>query len=425
MNKAAVAAVEELAPAFTALFSKIGEDSRDGKGVTRDAFGPRETRAATTIAEFARGEGLDTGFDHGGNLHITPRGQYERAPEILIGSHLDSVPVGGNYDGLAGVIAGVVILSALQRTGATMPPIRVLGFRGEESPWFNTAYLGSKLLLGALTHEELKTLRRFDTGKSLAEHIAALGMKVPAGRLPATVPLERVRAYFELHIEQAPLLENLGRPLGVATAIRGNIRYPHAQCFGRYAHSGAVPRAYREDALMASAKLITYADEVWRGLIEAGNDDLVFTCGIFHTDSSEHAMTKVPGEVSFSLNIGATKNDVMESMRRSLADRAEELAREHKVRFDFGERVGTPAVDLDARLAAAVTRAGEDIGIAPIRMPTVGHDAAMFQRRGIPSSVLLIRNANGSHNPAEHMEMTDFEAGVKVLTSAVCALSDR
>jgi N-carbamoyl-L-amino-acid hydrolase len=422
MQKSFAKFIDDSTPALARLFEKIREDSRDGEGVTRDAFGPRETQAAKTIEAFAHSQGLQTSSDCGGNLHISRPGQIDRAPEIIIASHLDSVPVGGNYDGLAGVIAAVAVLSALKDDPATANTVlRGIGFRGEESPWFSQAYLGSKLLLGEFSRNDLDGLRRFDTGKTLAEHIAALGIDLPQEQFSPAIPLDRLKAYFELHIEQAPLLENLGRPLGIATAIRGNIRYPFAKCFGHYAHSGAMPRQFRQDALIASARLITFADDRWQQLIAAGNDDLVFTCGIFQTDAAEHTMTKVPGEVTFTLNIGATRDDVMEELQNSIATRAKELERQHTVRFDFGKRVGTPAVDLDRSLVSAVEAAGEEIGIAPYRMPTVGHDAAMFQRRGIPASVLLIRNTNGSHNPKEHMDMSDFIAGTKVLASAISA----
>jgi N-carbamoyl-L-amino-acid hydrolase len=420
MTEAIVGTIESLTPALTALFAKIREDSRDGEGVTRDAFGARETQAGETVAAFAQRRGFETSTDHGGNLHITPAGQMAYAPEIVVGSHLDSVPVGGNYDGLAGVIAGVAVLAALKRSGATkLCSVRVLGFRGEESPWFGHAYLGSRLMLGEFTHDDLAGLRRFDTGKTLAEHITGLGIKLPKGTLGPTVALDKLKAYFEMHIEQAPLLENMERPLGIATAVRGNIRYPFAKCFGGYAHSGAMPRRFRRDALIATAKLVAFADDRWQELIDAGNEDLVFTCGIFQTDSAEHSMTKVPGDITFTLNIGGIKNDVMDEFHRNILYRAGELAKAHDVRFEFGKRAGTPAVDLDASILSRVEDAGRAFGMTPFRMPTVGHDAAMFQRRGIPTSVLLLRNANGSHNPKEHMEMADFEAGAKVLASAI------
>ena len=197
MNASLSSSIEKLTPALAALFDKIRDDSRDGEGVTRDAFGPRETQAAITVEAFAKREGLETSYDHGGNLHIMPPGQGSAPPEIMIGSHLDSVPIGGNYDGLAGVIAGLAVLSALTREGADKKRnLRVIGFRGEESPWFSQAYLGSKLLLGEFTHEDLVALRRFDTGKTLAEHIAGLGIKLPNGKLRPDGPSQQNEGLF-------------------------------------------------------------------------------------------------------------------------------------------------------------------------------------------------------------------------------------
>jgi N-carbamoyl-L-amino-acid hydrolase len=343
---------------------------------------------------------------------------------VLIASHLDSVPRGGNFDGLAGVIAGVLVLAALRQTGAaTERNIRALGFRCEESPWFGTAYLGSKLAAGALTLADLDTLRRFDTGRSLADHLRALGVRVesPPIGVPQIAP-KRIRAYLELHIEQGPLLEANDTALGIATALRGNIRYPFAKCLGRYAHSAAVPRHLRSDAAIATAKLIAHADAQWQALIAAGHDDLVFTCGILHTDAGEHAMTKVPGEVTFSLNIGATTDAPMAALHDAILKRTDELSAEHGVRFALGARVGTPGFGLDPAIRDTAAAAARDLGIPARPMPTVGHDAATFARLGVPAGVLLVRNSNGSHNPAEDMAIADFLLGVHLLAETALRL---
>jgi len=414
--------IDELMPELTVLFDQVARDSSDGKGVTRDAFGPRETQAAKILATFANKMGFETTYDCGGNLHVARAGHVNDPPKIIVASHLDSVPVGGNYDGLAGVIAGIATLRVLEDKGPASENLRVIGFRGEESPWFGQAYLGSKLLLGELSHADLQTLRRFDTGRTLGEHLQQLGMKLPDGKLQPLIPLNSLKAYFELHIEQAPLLEHLGLPVGIATAIRGNIRHPYATCLGEYAHSGAVPRHLRHDAVMATAKVLSFADEYWRQLINAGHDDVVFTCGIFQTDSAEHTMTKVPGQVTFSTNIGSISNQVMEEMEAAITRRAAELAVEHGVEFDWGKRVGTPAVNLDTSIMRLANTIGQEIGIEPHQMPTVGHDAALFQRRGFPTAVVLIRNANGSHNPSEHMDMNDFALGASLMASIISAM---
>ena len=378
------------------------------------------------LVDFARKRGLWAGYDRVGNFTATLADEAEAGCDIIIGSHINSVPRGGNFDGLAGVIAGLGVLLALQSAKVTAPAgvLRVLGFRGEESPWFGTAYLGNKLFLGQLPFAERERLRRFDTGRSLNQHLQDLGVDIAsAGRAPV-IALDRLKAYFELHIEQAPLLEAMGRPVGNATAIRGNIRYPVAKCFGEYAHSGAVPRHLRSDAVVATAKLIAFADEMWRALIDNGkNDDLVFTAGILQTNSGEHAMTKVPGEVTFALNVGGTDNKVMQELHAAIINEANRLAEEHRVRFELGDRVGTEGILLDERIISIVEQAGKEVGLAPHLMPTVGHDAAMFARAGVMSAVILVRNQNGSHNPEERMEFHDFISALKLMCASVMALA--
>ena len=195
-------------PAASGVFDDIKAASRGAVGVTREAFGERETRAAELVQVFARAHGLETGYDHVGNLEVVLRGNNASAAEVVIASHLDSVPLGGNYDGLAGVVAGVVAAAACKRAGLTPArTFRTIGFRGEESPWFGTAYLGSKLRLGELTRADLERLKRSDTGRSLADHLLELG-RCPDDREIADKRLrpEQVAAYLELHIEQGPLL---------------------------------------------------------------------------------------------------------------------------------------------------------------------------------------------------------------------------
>ena len=423
MSDALVNAVNDLKPSLTDLFARIADQTGDEHGISRASYGEAETAAGESLIAYARERGLDAGYDRVGNATFTAPGRFEAAPKILIGSHLDSVPRGGNYDGLAGVVAGIGTLVALKEYGsAAQQGVRVLGFRGEESPWFGTAYLGSKLFTGQLSVSDTDAMRRSDTGRTLTEHLDEIGVARSQIDGKPAVGLDRVRAYLELHIEQGPVLVDLARPVAIATAIRGNIRYPFAKCYGSYAHSAAVPRRLRADAMIATAKLITFADEQWRRELDAGHDDLVFTCGICHTDSAEHSMTKVPGETSFSLNIGSISDDVMDRMHQSLMDKARVLSEEHHVRFELGERVGTGAVALDSAVNDGIASSSRAIDIEPHRMATVGHDAAIFARMGIPAGIILIRNAKGSHNREEEMEMDDFMDGLKVLAASVDAM---
>lgn len=415
MHDEICAAIEDLIPEAARLFERIRCRTEVDGGIVRAAFGEGETAAAEDLAQFSQRHGLTAISDHVGNLHVTMGPATER--EVLLGSHLDSVPNGGNFDGLAGVVAGLVAQAAIARTGIRpAQAIRTIGFRGEESPWFGTAYLGSKLLLGLIGEDELDRQMRHDTGLSVREHLRLLGHNVVGTELCEKRMLpERVASYLELHIEQGPLLESRGVPVGLATAIRGNIRYPFARCRGQAAHSAAAPQHLRSDAVVATAKLVASGDREWSRLAREGHDDLVFTCGIFQTDPAEHAMTRVAGSVRFSLNIGATSDALMEEFHALLMGSVAEISREHRVEFELGERVGTPAVQLDQDLLTAIETAAAEAGIDAVRMPTVGHDAAMFARLGVPTSVILVRNQNGSHNPSEDMRMSDFCEAAKLL----------
>ena len=400
-----------------ALMVAIGRRTAGHPGITRAAYGAGEQLAMLAVADFATAQGLAVSWDAFGNQHVVLPGEDTDAPAVVVGSHLDSVPNGGNFDGLAGVAAGLAALLAVHRSG-TRPrrTLRLVALRGEESPWFGTAYLGSRLLLGRSSFTEIGALVRFDTGDTLAHHLAALGPMQPVAP-----PLDASTAacYFELHIEQGPLLEGADVPLGIATALRGNVRFPVARCLGAYGHSAALPRAFRQDAVLAVSELALGLDAHWQQRVTAGDDNLVVTIGKFSTDPAQHAMTKVAGEVTFSINIGATDPARMAEAQQVLDGLIERISRERRVRFELGGAVGTAPIPLDPALIAAVESGAAAIGAGFIRMPTVGHDAAMFAQAGIPACVLLVRNANGSHNPHETMAQADFAIAGRVLAMAL------
>jgi len=384
-------------------------------GITRAAFGEGEQVAMEAVSAFAAAYGLPVERDGFGNHHVLLPGTDPAAPAVAAGSHCDSVPNGGNFDGLAGVAAALAVLAAAKTSGTwTRHPLRAVAMRGEESPWFGTAYLGSRLMLGRSPWAVIGGLTRRDSGQALAGHLRALGYDPD---VPRVLEPARVSAFFELHIEQGPLLEARGTPVGIATACRGNIRFPDARCHGAYGHSAALPRAYRSDAVLAVAELALALDTFWAGL--ADDDNFVATVGEFGTDRAQHAMTKVAGEVAFTLNLGATNPATLAAVRGVLADAVSRIGRERRVVFDLGDEAGTAPVSLDAGLRGLLADSAAAAGFEPLAMPTVGHDAAMFALSGIPAAVLLVRNQNGSHNPDEAMDQADFTAGVTVLAGAM------
>ncbi|MFD1711939.1 Zn-dependent hydrolase [Ottowia sp. GY511] len=416
------AEIDELDNLAEELFARIADKSRDGEGITRPAYCDQETAAGSVLCEFFEAEGLHCGQDAVGNFEYELEGM-DNEKVVLMGSHLDSVPMGGNYDGLAGVVAGVLLQVACKRRGIVPKyKLKTIGFRGEESPWFGTAYIGSRLLLGEFNGDQLTSLKHRITGKTLAQHLIDLGVDIDIQALgKGQIDVQQVKAYLELHIEQGPLLEAEGIPIGAATAIRGNIRHPFASCRGEYAHSAGVPRHLRKDAVTATAHLVAAADRFWQELLSAGgNDDLVLNIGIFSTNPTEHALTKVPGEVTFSLNVGGTNNAVRDQLYENILTEAARIENEFGVSFDLGTRVGTDAVQLDDDLMSKIEKTACELGFGVRRIPTVGHDAALFARAGVPSGMVIVRNQNGSHNIHEAMKTKDFLSGIKVL--ARCAL---
>ena len=419
--------VEGRMPFAADLFEAIRAETADFEGVTRPAGRAADQAAAARLAAAAREIGLETRFDAAGNLLCTLPGRDRQIPGILTGSHLDSVPVGGNYDGLAGAMAGLVALAAIRDAGQVPAcDLTMIGTRAEESVWFGVAYLGSRLAVGALPADELDRLVRSDTGRTLAAHMDELGFDVAALKstaAPAITPAN-TRAFLELHIEQGPILVGEAVPVAVPTVIRGNLRYPYARCRGRYDHSAATPRAYREDALLATVELVQALETYWIEQDAASVPDTVFTVGKLFTEADQHAMTKVAGRTDFTLNFGGTTKAFLEDCRIRTETLAREIGAARRVSFELGENVGSDPTPLDPALRGLLEKSADELDIPRATFATVGHDASIFARAGIPSAMVLVRNEAGSHNPAETMDLADFAAGTKVLATTMATLAE-
>lgn len=402
------------------LFDELRELSADGPGVSRPSFGETETRALACLERRARESGLAAVYDDAGNLWM---GADAGTPRIVSGSHADSVPRGGNFDGLAGIVAAM--LCAIRATrDAEHParPVAALALRGEESAWFGKAYLGSAALLGQLTAADLARPHR-TTREPLADYMRRAGLDPRhclAGK--PMIALSSMAAFLELHIEQGPMLEEAGRPVGVVTGIRGNFRYRNVRCLGEAGHSGTVPKRLRRDAVFAVSDLLSRIEEAWDEWQGAG-EDLVVTSGMIHTDPALDAPSVISGEVSFSLEVRSQSSATLERFHRSILEECAALEQSRGVRFEFGERIDSPPATMDSALAARMARICRKRDIPFIIMPSgAGHDAALFSNAGIPSGMVFVRNAQGSHNPRESMSMEDFLLGAEVLYDCMLTL---
>ncbi len=401
------------------IFAELRRLSSDGVGITRESYGPGESAAIAHLAVLAEREGLQVSYDRAQNLVIgLPDSRTE--PAILIGSHLDSVPQGGNYDGAAGVVAGLICLIRMKRTGYLPPrPVKVLGLRGEESAWFGKAYVGSSALFGKLLPEDLSAPHR-DTGRPLADYMRELKVDVDAilagERL---IDPSSVAAYLELHIEQGPVMVARDLPTAVVTGIRGNIRHKQILCRGEAGHSGAVPRWLRRDAVFATADLICRLDEHWRALLERGLD-LVVTTGIISTNPAEHSMSRIPGEVGFSFEVRSQSWETLEAFYHLMRTECAAISAQRKVEFVFDRRIDSAPARMDEKWIKRLLDLSARLGLPTETVPSgAGHDAAVFANAGIPSAMIFIRNDKGSHNPYEAMALDDFMAGVELLYAAV------
>ena len=234
-------------------------------------------------------------------------------------------------------------------------------------------------------------------------------------------------SWFELHIEQGPVLIALEKPVGIVTGIRGNVRHRRVVCRGEAAHSGAVPRWLRHDAVLAMSDLLVRLDEHWRVLLEWG-EDLVLTAGVVETDSNQHAVSRVPGEVTFALEYRSQDLKTLKSFEALLRSECDAVGAKRGVTFDLGEPSLTDPAGMSPEIVGMLQQVCEDNEIAHEVMPSgAGHDSSVFANAGVPSGMVFVRNAKGSHNPNEAMDMDDFFIATQVLGDSMlrAAIDDR
>lgn len=422
------AAVLASVPLAQALFDEARALTGGATGIDREPYGKGEQLALDLLSRTADELGLEKLSDPFGNLYLTLPGADRAAPAWLAGSHVDSVPGGGNYDGFAGVVAGITALAAFRR-GDFVPPcdVTVMAIRAEElSAWYggqHDGHIGSRAALGLLPAAELDTAVNSRSGKTLRAHMRQAGADPAAvGRGAPYLSPAKYRGYFELHIEQGPVLEARGIPVGVVTAIRGAVRGRSCRCVGAYTHSGAVPHEHRSDAVMAAVELVHEIDSEW-ARVRAQGGDLVFTVGKFFTDAKQHALTKVPGEVEFTIDIRSQDEKMLIAMQSLVEQLSSRIARQRRVRFDFAPFSLLRPAAMDANFRERMLMGCRELGIAAMEIPSgAGHDAQDFANAGFRTGMIFVRNSHGSHNAREAMDMADFALGTQLLARMLVAL---
>ncbi|MCX7303716.1 MAG: Zn-dependent hydrolase [Hyphomicrobiales bacterium] len=417
MSNAALTAGGRLA---ANLLERLAQATADLPGVTRAAYGPGERFAHDLIRDEAEQIGAKARVDAAGNLYLTLKGRNPDLPAIVVGSHLDSVPHGGNFDGAAGVLAGLAVMAELVRQGIQLPRDLILfAARAEEAVWFPLSYPGSRAALGLLEPTALEA-KRSDSGRSLADHMLEEGFDPDAVRRGAPgIDAEQIAAFVEVHIEQGPRLIAAGAPVGIVTGIAGGFRHVDARCLGAYGHSGAEPRFARHDSVLGFADLVAGLEAEWDALERDGHEATI-TFGRVESDPSQHGGSRVLGDLRFTLDVRSAEAAVLDRIEAKLHALFAEVGNKRGVSFEAGPRFTWEPATMSPALIARLDRAAAELRIQAPHVPSgAGHDAASFAGAGIATAMIFVRNENGSHNPHEAMEIADLDQAIRLLVQFI------
>ena len=351
--------------------------------------------------------GAEVTVDAAGNLRGYYPGAKPLAPHLLLGSHLDTVPNAGAYDGILGVVLAVALLEALEGRKLAFG-IEVVGFSEEEGVRFGVPFIGSRALTGTFNEELLN--RQDANGISVRKAIENFGLDPK--QIPGAAWKDDTLAYLEFHIEQGPVLESLGLPLGVVEAIAGQTRMEFS-FLGRANHAGTTPMHLRHDAVAGAAE--------WIGAVERtalSEADLVATVG--RIDAIPGAANVIAGEARLTLDVRHKSDEVRARAVNLLVRQAEEIAGRRGLLLQHKVLMSQSAVPMDPFLSDHIAEAIRKAGCPPHRMVSgAGHDAMIVAEK-VPAGMIFLRTKDGiSHDPAESVEVGDvakaLECGLHLL----------
>jgi allantoate deiminase len=394
----------ELGRRAEAMIEELAAISAEPERLVRLFLTPEHRRAADLVAEWMREVGLDVSEDEVGNV----RGRIGNPPYLVMGSHIDTVVDAGRYDGPLGVVVPILAVDALRRAKA-LPPIGIelVAFGDEEGSRFPSTLSTSAVVAGCFDAKQL-ALKDSD-GMTFAEALRAYG-KDPDKIAGAAIPPGEAAAYVEAHIEQGPVLEDQGEPLGVVTAIVGQTRL-QITVAGTAGHAGTVPMRLRHDALAGAAEMIQLAEQIAH---EFAGHAVVATVG--RIEAQPGAINIIPALVRFTLDLRAASDTARDSAIEGFAAGCRAIAERRRlgVAIDPIHRIATTPAD--ETIQAGLARAVEEIGAKPVAIPSgAGHDGLMMSKL-CPFGMLFVRcKAGVSHNPAEHAAALDMGAAVAAI----------
>ena len=404
---------------FEANFNAISEfGALKGGGLTRLAFSKEDLEARKFLINLIEKNGFKLKIDNVGNIYaIYDEGCEADAKPVCVGSHIDSVPNGGFYDGTLGVMAGLEALSSIKETGIKLKrPLWLINFSCEESSRFKTATIGSKIISGKLSQQRLHELKDED-GISLFEAMSAAGFK-PQNLDEAILKENSLHAYLELHIEQGPVLERSAISVGVVSGIAAPIRF-EITIRGKADHSGATPMNMRSDALLAASHIIIAANKFAKNKKTA-----VATVGYVHAKPG--VLNVVPGETRLGVDLRDIDKKSLDELNLELRNFIKELSCELKFSYEIRELSSDEPVKLSEHAINLLEDEAAKLGVETLTLPSgAGHDAMNLTKLANSVGMLFIPCVDGiSHNTKEAINFKDAVSATKILTNALIRLSN-
>jgi len=398
-----------LAESMAAL-GRIGETPRGG--LHRVALTDEDRRGRDLLVRWMKEAGLRVTVDQMGNIFGQRLGT-ENLPPVFMGSHADSVPTGGKYDGQLGVLCALEVIRALNDRGTrTRRPVGMVIFTNEEGARFQPAMIGSGVLAGKIALEDAYNARDRD-GLRLGDELERIGYLGPEPCVPRPF-----RAYLELHIEQGPILEEEGLPVGVVEGIVG-IAWSRVTFHGVQDHAGPTPMRIRHDALVAAAEVVRGVREIPRTI----GGDMVATVG--RLDVTPNIPNAIPGRVGMSIDLRDPADANLDRALSMLDRVVREAARKEGVQPDVEHYWRVPRTRFDREVVGAVEAAAETLGCGHRRILSgAGHDA-QYMAAICPTGMIFVPSRAGrSHCEEEFTPLDDIEHGANTLLLACLHLAD-
>ncbi|MGQ0653529.1 MAG: Zn-dependent hydrolase [Betaproteobacteria bacterium] len=386
--------------------AKIGATPKGG--VRRITLTEEDRRGRDQFARWAKEAGLEVRWDAIGNMFARREGADASAPPVMIGSHLDSQPSGGRFDGAYGVMAGLEVVRTLNDRGIrTRAPLEVASFTNEEGSRFAPTMMGSGVFTGTYSLADVLKSRDVD-GKTVGEALESIGYRGEAEP-------HRVGAYFEVHIEQGPVLEDTKTTIGVVQGALGQ-RWFDVVFTGQDSHAGPTPMNLRKDALVAASRLVLEVNRIANGY----PDNARGTVG--HMQVKPNSRNVVPGEVRMTVDLRNATDTTLSAMAQDLRDTVQKIACEGRVEVDIREVVYFPPCQFDSQLVGSIKAAAEALELSNRDIVSGAAHDAVYMARVAPTAMVFVPCEGGlSHNEIENAKPEHLAAGCDVLLQAVLA----